>query len=47
VSAAQEMLASLQGRKFSTVAADLPWQFKNRTGKVAPEHRRPMPIAAG
>lgn len=25
---------------FSTVLADLPWRFQNRTGKVAPEHRR-------
>lgn len=28
------------GRRFSTVLADPPWQFKNRTGKMAPEHRR-------
>lgn len=26
--------------KFRTVLADPPWQFQNRTGKVAPEHRR-------
>lgn len=25
---------------FKTVLADPPWRFKNRTGKVAPEHRR-------
>jgi N6-adenosine-specific RNA methylase IME4 len=25
---------------FSTVLADPPWRFMNRTGKVAPEHRR-------
>jgi N6-adenosine-specific RNA methylase IME4 len=25
---------------FKTVYADPPWQFHNRTGKVAPEHRR-------
>lgn len=25
---------------FQTVLADPPWQFANRTGKVAPEHRR-------
>lgn len=25
---------------FSTVLADPPWRFQNRTGKVAPEHRR-------
>jgi N6-adenosine-specific RNA methylase IME4 len=28
------------GQKFRTVLADPPWQFINRTGKVAPEHRR-------
>lgn len=26
--------------RFATVLADPPWQFVNRTGKVAPEHRR-------
>lgn len=25
---------------FSTILADPPWRFTNRTGKVAPEHRR-------
>ncbi|MDR7028028.1 MT-A70 family methyltransferase [Rhizobium rosettiformans] len=30
----------LLGRKFATVMADPPWRFTNRTGKVAPEHRR-------
>lgn len=30
----------LRGRKFHTVLADPPWRFVNRTGKVAPEHRR-------
>lgn len=25
---------------FQTILADPPWQFKNRTGKVAPEHKR-------
>lgn len=25
---------------FSTIMADPPWRFTNRTGKVAPEHRR-------
>lgn len=28
------------GRQFSTVMADPPWRFTNRTGKMAPEHRR-------
>ena len=27
-------------RRFSTILADPPWRFSNRTGKVAPEHRR-------
>ena len=35
-----EFRAQLQGEKFSTVLADPPWRFQNRTGKVAPEHRR-------
>lgn len=26
--------------KFATVMADPPWRFTNRTGKVAPEHKR-------
>lgn len=28
------------GKKYQTVYADPPWQFQNRTGKVAPEHKR-------
>ena len=28
------------GKKYNTIYADPPWQFQNRTGKVAPEHRR-------
>ena len=27
-------------KKFTTVLADPPWQFTNRTGKMAPEHKR-------
>lgn len=26
--------------RYQTILADPPWQFQNRTGKVAPEHRR-------
>ena len=34
-------LRELAGRrKFKTILADPPWQFQNRTGKVAPEHKR-------
>ncbi len=28
------------GRKYNTIYADPPWQFQNRTGKVAPENKR-------
>lgn len=28
------------GRRFATILADPPWQFQNRTGKMAPEHKR-------
>lgn len=28
------------GGKYATILVDPPWQFTNRTGKVAPEHRR-------
>jgi N6-adenosine-specific RNA methylase IME4 len=38
--AAINPLLALGKRRFSTVLADPPWQFTNRTGKVAPEHRR-------
>lgn len=34
-----EHLPGLEGT-FSTILADPPWRFQNRTGKVAPEHRR-------
>jgi len=27
-------------QKFKTILADPPWQFQNRTGKMAPEHKR-------
>jgi N6-adenosine-specific RNA methylase IME4 len=35
-----DLASSLRGRKFHTVPADPPWRFTNRTGKIAPEHRR-------
>src|SRR6185437_3479695 len=38
--ASQDLLRSVGGRRFSTILADPPWQFQNRTGKVAPEHKR-------
>jgi len=33
-------LKQLEGKKFKTILADPPWQFQNRTGKMAPEHKR-------
>jgi N6-adenosine-specific RNA methylase IME4 len=38
-SAAAELL-SLGADRFRTVLADPPWRFQNRTGKMAPEHKR-------
>lgn len=35
-----ELLAFAAGRRFGTILADPPWQFTNRTGKMAPEHKR-------
>ncbi len=40
-SSARELL-SFRPACFGTVLADPPWQFSNRTGKVAPEHKRLM-----
>jgi N6-adenosine-specific RNA methylase IME4 len=36
---AQALLKNVQG-KYATILADPPWQFQNRTGKMAPEHKR-------
>jgi N6-adenosine-specific RNA methylase IME4 len=39
--AVNDDLISFAGRrKFRTILADPPWQFVNRTGKIAPEHGR-------
>ena len=38
--ASEELSAFLDGQKFATIMADPPWRFQNRTGKVAPEHKR-------
>lgn len=34
------ILRAAAGKHFGTILADPPWQFDNRTGKVAPEHKR-------
>jgi N6-adenosine-specific RNA methylase IME4 len=38
--AADELKALAAQRRFKTVMADPPWRFQNRTGKMAPEHKR-------
>ena len=38
--AATDLTRFLADRRFGTIMADPPWRFANRTGKVAPEHRR-------
>lgn len=38
-SAAEDFAESVKGQ-FGTILADPPWQFMNRTGKMAPEHKR-------
>lgn len=37
---AAEDLAEKVTDRFSTILADPPWRFQNRTGKMAPEHQR-------
>ena len=39
-SASDDLLESVGRRRFSTILVDPPWQFQNRTGKMAPEHKR-------
>ncbi|MCW8177232.1 MT-A70 family methyltransferase [Verminephrobacter aporrectodeae] len=39
-SATENFARFVGDRKFKTILADPPWQFQNRTGKVAPEHKR-------
>src|SRR5689334_18382611 len=39
VNPSEDLLAKAQG-PYSTILADPPWQFQNRTGKMAPEHKR-------
>lgn len=37
--AAEDFKSTVVGQ-FKTILADPPWQFQNRTGKMAPEHKR-------
>ena len=36
----EDLRSFVNGRRFGTILADPPWQFQNRTGKMAPEHKR-------
>ena len=38
--ASDNLLKTVGKKKFATILADPPWQFTNRTGKMAPEHKR-------
>jgi N6-adenosine-specific RNA methylase IME4 len=40
IDAALDFAKAIRGRRFATILADPPWRFQNRTGKMAPEHRR-------
>ena len=37
---ATNLLEFVGEKKYCTIYADPPWRFQNRTGKVAPEHKR-------
>jgi N6-adenosine-specific RNA methylase IME4 len=37
---ANDLRAFVGGERFATILADPPWRFANRTGKMAPEHKR-------
>ncbi|MBI9049309.1 MAG: hypothetical protein JEZ00_07815 [Anaerolineaceae bacterium] len=36
----EDFKAFIGNQKYYTILADPPWQFNNRTGKMAPEHKR-------
>ena len=40
MSASEDLSRFLGDDRFGCVMADPPWRFQNRTGKVAPEHKR-------
>ena len=39
-SVAREFFSEIQHNDYKTILADPPWRFQNRTGKMAPEHKR-------
>jgi N6-adenosine-specific RNA methylase IME4 len=36
----EDLLRFVGSQRFGTILCDPPWQFQNRTGKIAPEHKR-------
>jgi len=40
MTASDDLRAFVGGQRFATMLADPPWRFANRTGKMAPEHKR-------
>jgi N6-adenosine-specific RNA methylase IME4 len=40
MSAGAELRKIANAKRFRTLLADPPWQFMNKTGKIAPEHKR-------
>lgn len=40
LAAPNDLRTFLDGQKFATVMVDPPWRFQNRSGKIAPEHKR-------
>lgn len=37
---AQDFAQNVENKSYGAILADPPWRFTNRTGKMAPEHRR-------
>lgn len=40
LAAVKDFATELEGKRYRTILADPPWRFQNRTGKMAPEHKR-------
>lgn len=40
ITAGESLMKFAGNERFATILADPPWRFANRTGKMAPEHRR-------
>jgi len=40
LAAVRDFATELDGKRYRTILADPPWRFENRTGKMAPEHKR-------